>query len=296
MLITTDELTAELTTLTAAQVAVASQVISAASAALAKWCGTVLESTAIDEIGTPDPRTRRITLRNKHVTAVSRVAFGPTGLLMVQNTSPGVSRASIQFTVSGDPPWTSASGITLTSRASAVDTTTSLDFATYPTIDALQAAIAAISGWTATQYDATAYGSYACEDLDVDAGVRACNYQGQGATLWAYVQDVPDWEFDPVSGVVVLKQLWGHNMGEYGDIRRPWGVKVSYQAGWITVPDDVKQACIITCKSIFDGVRISGAFISERSPEGYQYQLPAKMVIIPETAKQLVAPYRRVAM
>lgn len=292
-LISTAELEAELTTLTTAQKAFETAVISAASNALRRWCGTVLESQAIDEICTPDPRTRRCFLKNKHVTDVSRVAFGPTGLLMISNTSAGGSRASVKFNVSGDPPWTSATGITLTSRASGVDTTTSLDFATYLTINDLQTAIGAVSGWTATQYDPTTYGTWATADLDVDAGVRSATSTGQAATLWAYVQDVPDWEFDPLAGVIVLKQLWGHNMGEYGDIRRPWGVKVSYTAGWLVIPDDLKQACVIVCKAIYDGIRLSGMFTSETSPEGYSYQLPARMVIIPEAAKQLAASYRR---
>lgn len=283
-LITSLELESALPNLTAAQKADETAVIGAASALLASYCGTALESTAFSEVVSVDRRTRRIYLKNKHVTSISRVAQGPIQLALITNTDGNASRATVAFTVAGDPPFTSASGLTLTSYSGGTATTNSPTFASNTTVGVLVTAINAISGWSATLTDSS-LASTACVDLDLDPGPRSA--KGTGASLYGYAWDVEDYEADYLNGVLTLKYLWASNAGQGGDVHRPWGVRIAYTAGWLTIPADLKRACILTCQSIFENTPVAGTIKSESTPE-YAYTLSDRVDLIPATAKTIL--------
>ena len=127
------------------------QIISAAGAAIRKWCGSrdftrqvYTEEYVIAQDG-------RIALKQMPVNFVSRIQSYLQTALTVTASSAVFQVAYAQFVYTGD--WASgtltSTGIQTTSIANGVTVNTTFPFATYPLVQNLQAAIAALPGWAA---------------------------------------------------------------------------------------------------------------------------------------------------
>src|SRR5437016_672766 len=74
--------------------------IAAVSAAIERWCRRNFVSTAYDEIYDGCGQDELV-LRHFPLLSVERVAYEPTAVLRVQNTSASVQRATVQVTSTG---------------------------------------------------------------------------------------------------------------------------------------------------------------------------------------------------
>ncbi len=93
-------------------------------------------------------------LRLRPIQSVLRVATGRVTVLTVTNTDQATNQmASVAMAVAGDVEWPDLQyvGLNLSRLASGVETVVSVDFATYPTIQAVADRINALGhGWQAT--------------------------------------------------------------------------------------------------------------------------------------------------
>src|SRR5437899_2630134 len=126
---------------TAAENTTLDALIAAVSATIGRWCGCTFVSTPYDEVfdGCSDPE---LMLEHYPILSIDRVAYAPTAVLRVQNTSASVQRATVQVT---------STGLTLARVASGVSTTDTATFAANVTLAALAAAVNALgNGWSAS--------------------------------------------------------------------------------------------------------------------------------------------------
>lgn len=170
-----------------------------------------------------------IALRNRPVTAVTRIATCPRTVLEIANTSTSVQRAYVSV---------SSTGITLVSTASGSDTTTSLLFATYPTLAQLATAIEAVSGWDAVV--STEDANRLCSDLRY---IQHAGAKESAAELEMYVEELP------VSRIIEdTSTIWGCF---------PCGIQnieVKYTAGYANVdalPEDLEQGVVALVGGMF---------------------------------------------
>lgn len=293
-LVTSGEVTTALPGLTDDQLLDLPAAITAASRAVERRCDRVLTSASHDEVHTPDRRTRRAWLRQYPVTAVARVAALPECVLTVANTSASVQRATVALaaTIGTDPvhDQPTVTGITLTRISSGVSTSSTLAFSTYMTLSALAAAIVALgNGWTATV--ASGYGDWGTAEIDPVLGAQSA--KGTGAEIRCYTEDVSSYDLDERTGKLMLSDPWS-NVPWWGGSGR---VRVSYTAGYTTVPGDLKRATIIVVKALLDRAQASGVFRQEIL-EGYSYTLSESASSgggggSTDEVSRLIAPYVR---
>lgn len=206
--------TAENTTLDA--------LIAAVSAAMGRYCLCTFVSTPCDEVfdGTWQPE---VILDRYPILAIDRVAYAPTAVLRVQNTSAGVQRATVQVT---------STGLTLTRVAAGVSATDTPTFAGNVTLTTLAAAINALgNGWSASLVS-DEFADRASADLRALQGALAA--KNAPAELKIHLQELTDYDIDGPRGLLIRLAGWRGS-------RRYW--RVIYTAGYAAVPDDVQEAC-----------------------------------------------------
>ena len=188
-----------------------------------------------------------VRLDNFPVSQITRMASYPLPVLTVQNTATSTNqRATVD---------TMPTGINLTTVASGVSSTSTLLYATYPTLTTLAAAITALgSGWTATA--SSSYTLYPSADLrPLQGAVTAL--QGSGAQLEAYTEDIYAWGgpwFDSGNGYGLVCSGPGWRLdADSGQLvgwfpRGMLNIRVDYSAGYSTspdsLPDDIQDACV----------------------------------------------------
>lgn len=242
-------------------------IVAAASDFIERYCARTFASTSYDELynGTGQ---RTLFLNNFPVTAVSRVATGLTDVIQVDYTGSG-SRALVQVT---------STGVTLTSVASGTTTTNSVTFASNTTITALATAISAVSNWTATAL--SSYGSWASADLKAIQG----NYNATSpVNLKVHVTDLGYFDVNADIGELYVP---GHFAKGYRNYR------VSYTAGFSSVPEPVQQACAEYAAALYKARTINPALQSESLGQ-YSYTVAARQLFdaLP-SAKQALSVYR----
>src|SRR5262245_13619451 len=118
--------------------------IAAVSKTIENYCWRTFAITTYDELY-PGNARRELVLRNYPTSSVERVAYGPTPVLRVTNTSASIQRATVKVT---------ATGVELIRVASGTGTTSTILFADQATLAALATAITAIgNGWSASVVD-----------------------------------------------------------------------------------------------------------------------------------------------
>ncbi len=298
--------------LTPAQQATIPALITAASKAITRFCRRPFQMASYDEIrvpragqwdrGEPD----YVPLRYWPVQTITRVAAGKTPTIAITNTDRATNqRATVAPILTGDvESQQSCTGLTFTTVASAVTTTAPLTFAAYPTIAGLADAINALGdGWQATvpPNAPSNLGLWPTTELAAPDGPTGA--RGRDVTLCIFAEDLAGYKLDTATGGLYLPAATMTGIGP-GD---PWmwpgtagidylvgswrsEVRVTYTAGWNTVPESVQQACAVTVQQLYYDQVIPNMFSSESMGE-YSYQVNEPNVSIPASARDLLGPY-----
>lgn len=294
--------------LTAAQTAMLPQLTAAASRAIRRYCDRHFSRrTAIDELYTLG-RGGQTLLKEYPVNGVARVAGSPTTVLSVRNSDGTTNqRATATLATTGSlDAGLVVTGLTLWRIASGVPSVDTLAFAAYATVQALAAAIAAVGGgWTAAV--ASGYGPWPTADLRAVQG--ALPALGRAAELTIHAEDLP-FDLEPETGTLWVdlpleggdpssSPRWG-DLGEPDGLAleaRPMGLRVVYDAGWDTVPEDVQQACVEAVKAQLDRLGADTVLKSESGGE-YSYTLrdAEEVAALPLAVRSALAPYRSVRL
>lgn len=236
-----------------------SLLIQAASQACELYCNRILKARAFDETHYPG-RTRTIRLRNRPLISISRLMGGLTEALTIK-VADGTKfdRATVSMNAVGEPPYISASGITLFSRKNALDTTTVLDFTTYTTVQSLVNAVNLVAGWNASTTASLA--TYATADLNLEWGSKGAY---STVPLYAYNTELSGYEVDERNAVLTLGAGWLFGAlpmsyvpdtfrfpdRTWGASQRYGGVRVSYIGGPLSVDPLVQEACALVIASL----------------------------------------------
>lgn len=308
-LVTTVEVQGALTTLTAANTAELSVVITQVSRAIERFCDRILAGpVTCDEVLEPG-RSRTLRVREKPITDITLVAASPWGVMNVTNTDTTNSRATVALTMTGDPPYTMAAltGLRLYSLNAGNATTTNLLFVTYPTLDQLAAQINTIAGWSAAV--ASGLGTKSCAYLSVnEMGARGC--LGVQVPLWMFTQEITDYNPEPTRGILTIGGGWPYTglpmVGWTADTfrfpDRTWGankrfgqVRVVYTAGYSAIPEDLKRACIACIQATFDSESFSGVIKSQKTSMASVEIDPQMDDLVRKVAGGMLRSYRRMA-
>lgn len=244
--------------------------------------------SAYDGLYTLDWPSQTLVLRQFPVNGVLRVRTNPTQVFNVTNSSSANQQATATLTwtgvqdISDIAPVTT--GMRLWSLASGVPTTVNLLFSTYVTFQSLASAINAVgNGWSASIADAK-YALWPTADLRQGVGPSCAigTFAQQG--FWVHTDDVPI-QIDQEAGILLLdagsNDPWtSPRFGTYldtglGDLDIGGGlngVRVMYDAGWDTIPEDVQQACVETVQDMLNLLNIDQRLQSE-TDGAYAYDL-----------------------
>lgn len=253
-----------------------SALITACSKAVRRFCRREFDSQQFDELYTGDGRDRLL-LRQFPVISVARVAYDPTTLLRVTNTSASNQRATVAVT---------STGLTLVRVASGTVTTdTSITFAGNTTINALKTAIDALgNGWSATVPDST-YGGRASADLRAVQG--ALNAKDVQADLKFHVRELSEYGIDAGRGWLLRPAGWDGAVTGWGGGVDYW--RVIYTAGYATVPEDVQEACASWVAALYWQTKRDPGLTTEAIP-GAVSRVAAEGM--PAHVRELLLPYR----
>lgn len=244
--------------------------ITACSKAIRRYCRREFDSQQFDELcsGNGQPYLQ---LRQFPVISVARVAYEPTPVLRITNTSATNQRATVAVT---------STGLTLVRVASGVVSTDStITFAGSVTLSAVATAVNALgNGWSASVVDSS-FNNRASADLRVVQG--AWNAKDVNAELKIHLLELSDYEIDDKRGWLLRpSQSWlgGANY---------W--RVIYTAGFATVPEDVQEACAEWVAALFWQSKRDPGLASERVPFVVSRTPFGRM---PNGVRTLLQPYR----
>lgn len=253
---------------TAADYLLIDGLIAACSQAVERYCNRSFAMCVFDELYSGNDRAVLI-LRNLPIASVERVAFAPTPVLQIANTSAANQRAAVQ--VADD-------GLVLTHVASGVTTTTTLAFASVVTLSSAASAVNALgSGWSATVV--TGFGDRASSDLRASQGAFAC--RDAAADLRMHVEELRDFEVDSPRGYLLRRD------GVFTGGIHAW--RVIYSAGFTTVPEPVQEACAQWVAALY--------WQAKRDPNVTQEAIPGALSRswqsdLPAMTRTLLRPYR----
>jgi len=298
-------------TLTSAQSTVLPLVTSAASRAIRRWCSRQFSYATYDELYTVE-LDGQILLREFPVDSISRVASAPATVLMIQNTNSTTNqRAQVALATTGDVDLgLTVTGLTLQRVASGTTTTNTLTFTAGQTVAALATAINAVgNGWSASA-DST-YALWPVADLRAVQGYMPALTSSM-AELKIHTTDLP-FELDDRAGVLTLQQYnalqtnpwlstrWGPPLtSDYGDqtLRgQLQGVRVVYQAGLQTLPEDIQQAAALTVQDMLRQLALDPRLSSESIGDySYVVNTAFQTFAFSKVVMGLLAPYRRLRL
>ncbi len=245
------------------------------------------------------------------VLQITRVQGQPSLALTVQNTSTAVQVAQAYFAFTGSPGGygvnaQTATGLTLVSVSSGVATTTTVSYTANMTVSALTTLINAVGGgWVATTN--TTYGPWPVTELTggfVGQGCAIGAVPGDGATFNVLL-DLTDARLDnPNRGFLWVGQQWGNStaqrwgpggyelFGQSGAQCQLGQAKVTYQAGFSTIPLEIQVQCAELVKWRLMLAKQELLLMSEKAAD-YSYELAMQMVgSMPVNVRQALAPWK----
>lgn len=242
--------------------------IAACSKAIRRFCRREFDSQQFDELYTGNGD--RLQLREFPLISVARVAYEPSAVLRITNTSASNQRATVAVT---------STGLTLVRVASGVvSTDTSITFAGNVTLSALATAVNALgNGWSASVTDSS-FNNRASADLRVIQG--AWNAKDVNAELKIHLSELSVYEVDDRRG-------WLLRPGGWGGGENYW--RIIYTAGFTTVPDDVQEACAEWVATLFWQTKRDPGLSHESVPAVVNRTPFGRM---PEGVRLLLQPYR----
>lgn len=237
----------------------------AAESYIKKECRREFESTAYSLYRQNGNGRQTLYVMEYPITAFYRLSIGERGAIYVYNTST-YTTASVSVT---------STGIVLVKNGTADATVL---FATYTTITLVVAAINAIgSGWVATVADSTLASHAATELLEVFG--QNC-IDSKTVTLYIPDDAVSDFILDPDRGM--LHREAGFPAGTQNII-------MDYTAGFTTMPDDIKSACLILTKTLYQRWREESFGAESYSIDG----MAVRQNDLPDFVKTVIGRYRR---
>ena len=274
------------------------RVITAATQAIRKYCSRNFTRTTMTTEFRPNYEGM-IRLDEIPVNEVIRIATGRDGALWIVGPSTA-QIANVRFAYTGDyDSGIVNTGLILTSTASAVTTTTTLLFATYATVQDLAAAINAVAGWS-TQVTA-GYALWPSTEL-VGADSAQGALTGSGCQLDIYSRDASLERLDPNTGMIWLgggfwgnslnTPAWGPDWQQFLPTQQaPTRCKITYDAGFTTIPSPVVMAAIETVQAMFSRLQ-TDQIIQSETADAYSYTLRDQLDFLPDSAKHALATYR----
>ncbi len=263
-------------TFTSAENTTIAELVTAYSKAIQVWCRRQFVSASYDQLfsGNSGDVSTDLYLREIPVTAIDRVATGPTTVIQIQNTGwPTTSRATVQVK--------DATNVILKRTASAATTTSNLAIGTYTTLSALVTAINALgNGWSATIAHSD-YNTWATADLRTIQGVLSA-INGATAELVIHTNEISDYDLDDEAGILV-RPYWP----------RGWrNIRVQYTAGYATVPEDVQEACSIMVAGSYMQTKRDPMTSLQKTADYFYNATQAYRTPFPDNVRRLLLPYR----
>jgi hypothetical protein len=320
-LVTQDALAAQLAAggmqLTTAQVQVLPALARSASRQIRRLCNRYFNRggpkgviPAFDGVYTIDWPSRTFLLRQYPINSPPRVQTNPTVVLTVWNQDSITNQAAtVTLQTDGtvedvDDVSPATTGLVLYRLASAVATSVTLTWADYPTIAALATAITNLgNGWSVTVADGYALRPTAA--FRAGQGTQpALGFQTQ-VGFSQHVDDVPV-IYDARSGIVTLSEqlndpFTSPRFGIYlqtdlDDCQvygGPQGLRVTYDAGWDVVPEDVQSACVETVIDWLHKLSIDQNLGSESDgARSYVINTAFQNYSLPKSVIGKLSPYR----
>jgi hypothetical protein len=277
--------------LTAAQLADLPQLISCASAEVSRRYPKLALRAAYDE--THDPGvSRAVALKRRPVLEIVRVRADLARVLTLAYSGAG-RRASVEVVNAGEADAPAASSLALNVELNgAPQTPVVLDFAAYPTVQALADHAGTLAGWSASV--APGQGDLASADLEPTQGRASAT--GAGAGVWGYTRDLGDFYLrDPLAGELLLYEWRSasflHPGRAWGSDPRSTAVRVQYYAGRLAAPADVVRAVLMIVRAELLETARAGLAAEERSDD-YAYRLAQPTYQFPPDARRILSAYR----
>lgn len=253
--------------------------IAAVSNAIERYCNRAFAVEQYDELYSGDGQ-ERLLLQHYPIVAVERVAYGPTNVLRIRNSSSTNQRATVAVT---------KDGLTLVRVASGVTTTdTSITWASNATLTAVATAVTALgSGWSGSVIDST-YANRSSADLRLIQG--ALNARHRDAELRLHVDELSNYEVEAKTGTLrrgVSYACVEDRGTEWSGGAGSW--RVIYTAGYTSVPECVQEACAEWVAALFWQTKRDPGLTQESIP-GIVSRSP--LHTMPAHVPTLLSPYR----
>jgi hypothetical protein len=220
--------------------------VTAVSKAVRRYARREFDSQSFDEFYSGDGRWC-LQLNQYPIISISRVAAGPRVVLTIRNNSSTNQRATVAV---------GSTGLTFTRVASGTVTSdTSITWVGNPTLQAIANAVKALgNGWSASLFDSN-YALWPSADFGIIQG--PLNAKNVDAPLKLHVDELSDYEIDANRGWLLRRGLGaigfdtvvGGTLGAWVEGRDNY--RVTYTAGYTTVPEDVQQACAEWVAALF---------------------------------------------
>lgn len=234
--------------------ALLSSLITGASESVRRYCCRDFTQQAYEEYQTVGVVQKGVPIlvRQPPIASISRIGMANRALLITNNNNQVNQRATVA---------TDSLGMTLTTVASAVTTTTVLPYATYPTLQQLIAGIISVgNGWTAiiqNSMNGQSYNLWASTNLKPLQGAATCFVTGQYLEVY---EDIST----GYTGLAGMGGSWGDDswggsnwnfqgpgwrcQSETGEIyfyprRGSLVLRIDYIGGFSEVPQSIQQAC-----------------------------------------------------
>jgi hypothetical protein len=277
--------------------------ISAASAAIRRWCGdrVFTRMTFVKDFAVIQGQIR---LDQFPVNQVIRAQTQPVTAMTVVNQSSSVQTAQVLFTYTGTS-WgvQVVTGLTLNWVSNGTPATASVPYTSNMTLNGLVTAINAVgSGWSA---QAPAYGAWPVTELI--GGFIGKGATGGGAQLTIFSVDMTGALFFPDNGQLVgmvnvgqqfpatIGPSWGPDWPIWDYPTQGGGiVRVTYNAGFQPIPDDIQEATAEAAKMILVRLLIDPYLQSEQAAH-YSYTNAFLLWMwrgLPQWVKDIISLYR----
>jgi hypothetical protein len=270
--------------------------ITAASRAIRRYCRRGFASDTYDELynGNGD---KRLILRQFPIISVQSVRYRPVTVLKIQNNFANTPIARVAVT---------NAGIVLTRTTSGVATTdATLTFASNVTVLALENAVNALgNGWSAA---GAGYDAWPAADMYCPNGISSANgalpysqgaltAAGQFAELKLHTYELAGYQLSANKGWLLRAIPYTDpELLHPEDLIWPVGInnfRVQYTAGFVTVPEDVQEACAILTATWFLQRGRDLSLSMEHTSGSYSYQIENTGAELPSRVKALLRPYR----
>lgn len=233
---------------------------------------------------------------------IKRVQASPQTALTISNSLSGASDAWTYFTFTGDAvSGQSCTGISLNVINNGTQTSTSILFTTNETINSLATAInAAGNGWSALAD--TTYGAWPVTELvgtEIPGG--ALQLTDEGSSYNVYSEDIgADVQVDCYrTGLIQvgrqyrgLGPKWGPDWARFdAPYLRQGRVKVTYNAGYSTIPTDI-QWCVADLTKRLLILAQTDPVINSESIEQYSTSYRQVLDLMTASHKQALSVYR----